>query len=89
MCLGPRPSLQWVTERCPRNARLEWTTAKVKSNRANSVMDFDIRCVECAKEYALYELLQSQGILANSDDDRRIPGVVGFYFLFFYKPRST
>lgn len=54
---------------CPRNARLEWTTAKVKSNREKSVMDFDIRCIECAKEYMLYELLQSQGILANSDDE--------------------
>ncbi|KAI0859642.1 hypothetical protein F4860DRAFT_243714 [Xylaria cubensis] len=32
-------------------------------------MDFDIRCIECAKEYMLYELLQSQGILANSDDE--------------------
>ncbi|KAI0421761.1 hypothetical protein F5X98DRAFT_327776 [Xylaria grammica] len=72
MCLGPRSSSQWGIERCPRNARLEWTTAKVKSNRAKSVMDFDIRCIECAKEYMLYEILQSQGILVNSDDEGTI-----------------
>ncbi|SCV30379.1 uncharacterized protein FFB14_03019 [Fusarium fujikuroi] len=67
-CLGPRPSLQWVTERCPRNSRVGWTTAKVKLNRTGLAMDFDIRCIECAKEFALYELFQSYGVLSDDDD---------------------
>lgn len=32
-------------------------------------MDFDIRCAECAKEFALYELFQSYGVLADDDDN--------------------
>ncbi|EWZ81330.1 hypothetical protein FOWG_14883 [Fusarium oxysporum f. sp. lycopersici MN25] len=31
-------------------------------------MDFDIRCIECAKEFALYELFQSYGVLSDDDD---------------------
>jgi hypothetical protein len=70
MCLGPRSSMRWITEICPRNARVGWTTAKVKFslNQTGEAMDFDIRCIECAKEYALSVPLQSNGILADDND---------------------
>ncbi|KAK5634162.1 hypothetical protein RRF57_009876 [Xylaria bambusicola] len=49
MCLGPRPSnREWVTERCPRNARIEWTTAEAKLTNNGRFMDFGVRCIECA-----------------------------------------
>lgn len=55
MCLGPRSSKVWITETCPRNASVGWTTAKVKFSvsQTEETMDFDIRCIECAKEFAL------------------------------------
>lgn len=76
MCLGPRSSMVWITEICPRNARVDWTTAKVKFSftQIGETMDFDIRCIECAKEYALSVQFRSNGILADDDDHETICG---------------
>ncbi|KAF4449920.1 zinc finger protein 76 (expressed in testis) [Fusarium austroafricanum] len=49
-----------------------WATAKVKSNRGGLTLDFDIRCIECAKEFALYEFFQSYGVLSDDDDTETI-----------------
>lgn len=71
MCLGPRPSLNLgsITKRCPRNCRLDWNTAKIKKNDQQMTLRFDIRCIECAQEFALYELYKAFGTLADKDDN--------------------
>lgn len=86
-CLGPRASLGWITEHCPRNARLEWTTAKVKPNRLRTTIDFDIRCIECAKEYELSEFYQSYGILADDEEDKTDCDQVGCCHTRLYRAR--
>jgi hypothetical protein len=70
-CHGPRATGP-LQERCPRDAGLGWSTAKIKvclkANAANGIK-FDIHCIKCATEYSLSHTYKAHGILADDTDE--------------------
>ncbi len=48
-------------------------------------MDFGIQCIECAKEYALYGLFRSYGVLADDNDNTTTCNREGCSFTRLYR----
>ena len=59
---------------------MDWRTAIIKPNKAVNALRFDVRCVECAKDFALHGLFQSSNMLADEDDADTICVIGGCTF---------
>lgn len=69
VCVGPRSSLVRVTESCPHNNRVDWTTTKLCLNRGKTCIHFDCRCVSCDQDLHMVQQLRAWGTLSNKEDD--------------------
>lgn len=69
MCLGPYTTRTSAREPCPRQKRLDWTTARVSSRNSQGRLRFESRCILCYEQFKCYQIYRHYGIWDENKKD--------------------